>query len=124
GVRPGAPEGWTKEPRRFTGASNITVYQRTLYVADKQGARLQVFDLATLVLVRMHTGIEVVDVAAGAQGVYVVDRAARVYRPTPGSADETVDRGLAHLRDPSGDERGSRLSHGRPSPPPVRPAGR
>jgi len=62
------------EPRRFRAASGIAFYRGILYVADPQAQRVQVFELATRVLLRIHEGLlGPVDIAAGRDGVYVAD---------------------------------------------------
>jgi len=72
------------EPRRFRDACAIAVQHGTLYVADPAAQRVQVFDLQTLALVRIHGGIHPADLAAGADGVFILDRrSGRVYEASP-----------------------------------------
>lgn len=74
----------TLEPRRFRHASAIALLHGTLYVADPEAQRVQVFDLQTLALLRIHAGVQAADLAAGTQNVYVLDRGrARVHAATP-----------------------------------------
>ena len=76
------------EPRRFRRAANIALFGPWLYVADPDAHRVQVFDLETLALVRVHAGLDdPVDVAAGPDGVCWVDRArGRVFLDHPSLA--------------------------------------
>lgn len=73
------------EPRRFRGAANIAALRGELYVADPAAKRVQVFDLRSLALLRIHGGlVDPVDVAASNTAVYILDRGAgRVYRASP-----------------------------------------
>ena len=87
GLAPPLPPGAHREPRRFRRAANIALYQSWLYVADPETQRVQVFDLETLALLRIHAVDDPVDVAAGTDGVYWLDRArGRVYTDRPGLA--------------------------------------
>ncbi len=99
GLPADADDAAFREPRRFRGAGNIAIARGELYVADPAARRVQVFDLATLALLRIYAGlVEPVDVAADSDAVYVLDRGAgRVYRARPGSdcfdiAIEAADR--------------------------------
>ena len=72
------------EPRRFRRAAGIALFDSWLYVADPEAHRVQVFDLETLALVRVHAVDDPVDVAAGTGGVGWVNRArGRVYLDHP-----------------------------------------
>ena len=78
------PRGWERESRRFRGATGIAVSGGALYVAcpaaeDEGGGRVQVFDLDSLALLRIHR-VDVADLAAGRRGVYIADRRGAVYR--------------------------------------------
>jgi phage tail-like protein len=71
------------EPRRFRHANAIALLHGVLYVADPEAQRVQVFDLKTLALLRIHAGLQATDLAAGAQSVYMLDRArGRVHAAT------------------------------------------
>ena len=85
GLGPRANDAAFLAPRRFRGAANIAASGGALYIADPAARRVQVFDLATLALIRLHEGIdEPVDVAAGRGGVYILGRAAgRVFLASP-----------------------------------------
>lgn len=74
-----------KEPRRFRHASAIAVLDDTLYVADPRAQRVQVFDLKTLALLRLHDSMDApVDIACGADAVFILDRGrGRVYQAMP-----------------------------------------
>jgi phage tail-like protein len=87
GLPPDAPDRAFAEPRRFRGATNIAVHAGLLYVADPAAHRVQVFDVSTLALVRIHGGlVEPVDLASGRDGVYIVDPGAgRIYVASPPS---------------------------------------
>ena len=89
GFRSQPPAAAWLEPRRFRGASNIAAIDGTLYVADPNAHRVQVFDLATLALIRIHDRIaDPADVAATAQGVVILDRSTgRVLMTSPASDD-------------------------------------
>lgn len=89
GLDRAAPSAHSREPRRFVGASNIAATRGRLYVADPSAQRVQVFDQDTLALVRIHSGLtDPADVAAGASGVYVLDRGTgRVYLAEPDRDD-------------------------------------
>jgi len=86
GLGPDADDASFLEPRRFRGASSIAVLHGTLYVADRAAHRVQVFDLRTLALIRIHAKLgNPADLAAGRDGVYILDRSVgRVYRAAPG----------------------------------------
>ena len=86
------PDDFYLAPRRFRGASNIAALRGALYVADPQAHRVQVFDLATLALIRIHGGLEnPVDVTAASHGVYILDQATRrVFRTQPEQDDLVV----------------------------------
>lgn len=92
GLCAGSDDATFLEPRRFRGATGIAALHGALYVADPAAHRVQVFDLRTLALVRLHTGLDnPVDVAAGQNAVYILDRSAgRVYRTTPSSDSFTL----------------------------------
>jgi phage tail-like protein len=71
------PDDVFGEPRRFREARNIAALDGALYVADPVAHRVQVFDLATLALLKIHAGLdEPFDLVAGSHVVYVLDRAA------------------------------------------------
>lgn len=73
------------EPRRFRHASAISVLHGALYVADPEAHRVHVFDLRTLALLRIHSSVDAVDLAAGADAVYILDRhSGRVYAGVAG----------------------------------------
>ena len=75
------------EPRRFRSATNIAASGGALYVTDPAERRVQVFDLTSLALLRIHGDLgDPIDVTAGPHGIYILDRAAgRVYRALPWS---------------------------------------
>jgi phage tail-like protein len=77
------------EARRFRNAANIAAVDGALYVADVDARRVQVFDLETLALVRIHAGLGLpTDVAAGRHAAYVLDKARGViYRASPDRDD-------------------------------------
>lgn len=79
------PETRARAPRRFRGAGAIAALRGTLYIADPEARRVQVFDLRTLALLGIHDHIGVpVDLACGADAVYILDGVnGRVYRATP-----------------------------------------
>ena len=78
GARPTAPAEFFLEPRRFRGASNIAALRGALYVADPVAHRVQVFDLATLALIRIHDGIADPPTSLpSTQGVFILDRGTR-----------------------------------------------
>jgi phage tail-like protein len=87
GLGEAPPDSAFAEPRRFRHASSIATFEGTLYVADPRAHRVQVFDLKTLALIRIHEEInDPVDAAAGSKGVYIVDtRAGRIHRAHPQS---------------------------------------
>ncbi|KGQ19371.1 Phage tail protein [Lysobacter dokdonensis DS-58] len=87
GLRADADASEYLEPRRFRGATAIAIAGGALYVADPLAHRVQVFDLRTLALLRMHGPfVAPVDLAASARAVYILDRGAgRVYRADPES---------------------------------------
>lgn len=97
------------EPRRFRHASAIVVLHGTLYVADPEARRVQVFDLETLALLRIHAGVQASDLCAGPHSVFVLDAARRsVYAATPMRDTFTVvvdldatpaEQAKPHLRD-------------------------
>jgi phage tail-like protein len=101
GLDPDPPDAAFTEPRRFRGAANIAATGGVLYVADRAARRVQVFDLATLALLWIHTGFDdPADVAAAEQGVYIMDRGAgRVYRSAPSGESPTVVVDLPPARD-------------------------
>lgn len=73
------------EPRRFARAVAIAVLHGVLYVADPEARRVQVFDTGTLALLCLHADIDIVDLAAGTQAVYLLDRhRGRVLAAMPG----------------------------------------
>jgi phage tail-like protein len=74
GLGPNPPGDAHREARRFRAARNIAAHRGELYVADPETKRVQVFDLATLALLRIHALEEPWDVAAGERGVYILDR--------------------------------------------------
>lgn len=82
GLPAGVPDSTWQEPRRFRRATNIAAHRGLLYVVDPDAHRVQVFELETLALLRLHEGLkDPVDVAASPLGVYILDRGAgRVYR--------------------------------------------
>jgi len=101
-------EGWNGEatddacraPRCFCGASAIATAGGLLYVADPRARRVQVFDHASLALVRIHDGLgAALDLAAAPDGsaVYILDGAdGRVLRaPLDGAAPREVVRAAA-----------------------------
>src|SRR5207244_3856215 len=85
GLGADAPDADFAEPRRFRGATGIATHGGFLYVADPAAHRVQVFEIATLALVAIHEGlVDVADVAAGGDGVYVLDRGTgQVHRSSP-----------------------------------------
>jgi phage tail-like protein len=87
GLAADAPDSTWLEPRRFRRAANIAADQGLLYVADPDAHRVQVFELDTLALLRLHEGLkDPVDVVASPLGVYILDGGAgRVYRATASS---------------------------------------
>ena len=90
------------EPRRFRKASAIAVLRGALYVADPEARRVQVFDVHTLALLRIHDGVEALDLAAGAHAVYILCRCSgRVLAATPGrdTLDVVVDLASERLAD-------------------------
>ena len=82
GLHEDTPEREFFEARRFRHAANIAAVDGLLYVADPDSHRVQVFDIETLSLVRIHAGLDSpVDVAAGRHAVYILDKArGRIYR--------------------------------------------
>jgi phage tail-like protein len=78
------------EPRHFRGATGIAALHGVLYVADPAAHRVQVFDLRTLALLRIHADLdEPTDLASGSNAVYILDRG-RVYRTSPASDSLTL----------------------------------
>ena len=92
GLPADAPDHAWLEPRRFKRAANIAAQAGLVYVADPDAHRVQVFELETLALLRLHDRLkEPVDVVAGRMGVYILDRGAgRVYRATASSDTLTL----------------------------------
>jgi hypothetical protein len=125
GVSPHAPAGVFLEPRRFRGASNIAAIDGTLYVADPNAHRVQVFELTTLALIRIHDGIaDPADVAAAPQGVFILDRATgRVLRTSSASDEVTVRRPRAEARHDVGSHRHRSRRPDLPARSPCRSAG-
>jgi phage tail-like protein len=82
GVDPDAPAAVFDEPRRFNAARNIAASGGALFVAEAR--RVQVFNLETLELIRIHAGLQdPVDLTAARDGVYILERGAgRVWRGT------------------------------------------
>ena len=80
-------------------ASNIAAAGGLLYIANLEARRVDVVDAESLALVRTYRGLDApIDVAAGADAAYVLDRGAgRIYRLIPGRDRLTpvVDRGPA-----------------------------
>jgi len=107
GLSAEAGEAEFLEPRRFRGATNIAVLHGALYVADPAAHRVQVFDLRTLALIRIHADLEdPTDVASGQSAVYILDRGCgRLYRTSP-SCDS-----LTLLIDPSAADGAERSAH-------------
>ncbi len=142
GLTPPLPSGAHREPRRFRRAANIALFRSWLYVADPEAHRVQVFDLETLALLRIHGVDDPVDVAAGADGVYWLDRArGRVYTDHPGLASPRLvvrapyragrwDRiavdssGRLYLRDARSDPHGLDVFEAPPPDRPAKPMGR
>ncbi len=87
GMPENGPGGAWNEPRRFRRAANIAAHSGLLYVADPEAHRIQVFELETLALLRLHGGlIEPADLTASPLGVYILDKGAgRIYRATASS---------------------------------------
>ncbi len=89
-----------RAPRRFCGASAIATAGGLLYVADPRARRVQVFDHASLALVRIHDGLgSALDLAAAPDGsaVFILDGAdGRVLRAAlDGTAPREVVRAAA-----------------------------
>jgi phage tail-like protein len=86
GLGPRPPDAAFAEPRRFRAASAVAAQGGALWVADPERHRVQVFDLASLALVRVHDGLaDPVDLAAAPGGVLLLDRGAgRVYAAAAG----------------------------------------
>lgn len=99
-----------RKPRRFRDAANIAALRGELYVADPAAQRVQVFDLSTLALLRIHEGLrDPVDVAASSNAVYILDRGAgSVYRATPGS--DRLEVVARHDHDPCRTRQWDRLA--------------
>ena len=85
---PPSLSGTAPIPRRFEYRRD----RRHVYVADSNAHRVQVFDLSTLALIRIHDGIaDPADVAATPQGVFILDSSDRSrIRTSPASDDLTV----------------------------------
>lgn len=110
GLRGTQDEAAFREPRRFRHASAIAALHGTLYVADPEANRVQVFDQRTLALLRIHNGLATpADLAAGDDEVFILDSEnCRAYRATPGcdtltlvielppAAQAGCDGGLSH----------------------------
>jgi phage tail-like protein len=101
GVDPDAPTDVFAEARRFRNAPNIAAACGLLYVADLQSHRVQVFDLTTLALVRVLTGVgRPIDVAASRGATYILDGdRGRVYRASHHRDAATL---VVDPQDPSG----------------------
>jgi phage tail-like protein len=99
GLPAGAEDTAFLEPRRFRGATGIAALHGSLYVADPAAHRVQVFDLRTLALLRIHPDLDApADVASGPNAVYILDRG-RVYRTSPASDSLTLLVDLAGADD-------------------------
>lgn len=92
GLPPAPPDAAFAEPRRFRNATGIAAHDGVLWVSDPEHHRVQVFELATLALLRIHTGLERPDdLATGGGRVFVLDRGAgRVYEAWAGRDDLAV----------------------------------